>query len=278
MGNATQTIVVKHRGNPGILAGVLGCLFGVLGILTLGVVFVPLAAFCSPVGLLRGLAGLSGSGIAVSLLAGVLTIMGFVFSPSLWLLAGGLLVASQAQEPTAPSTSMLAMTDEPSQPVIAALPGKRDLLRKSAVETGQEKSITLKKGETLGTILRDLGATPEEVKAIAAVLGPRGRDGNRQEGQKIRVLLSPVRGSQRLQPVRVMLVGETSVEAVVALSDRGTYVSDPNDCEVRGIEDETHDDPIRKAKLKEDNKRLEADWIREKQRREEAEKRKALAQ
>jgi murein DD-endopeptidase MepM/ murein hydrolase activator NlpD len=83
----------------------------------------------------------------------------------------------------------------------------------------------MKKGETLGAILRDLGATPEEVKAIAAVLGPRGRDGNLKEGQKIRVLLSPVRGTQRLQPVRVTLVGETAIEAVVALSDLGKYVA-----------------------------------------------------
>jgi murein DD-endopeptidase MepM/ murein hydrolase activator NlpD len=82
----------------------------------------------------------------------------------------------------------------------------------------------MKKGETLGAILRDLGATPEEIKAIAAALGPRGRDGNLKEGQKLRVLLSPVRGSQRQQPVRVTLVGETAIEAVVALSDLGKYV------------------------------------------------------
>jgi murein DD-endopeptidase MepM/ murein hydrolase activator NlpD len=91
--------------------------------------------------------------------------------------------------------------------------------------SGNERNIVMKKGETLGAILRDLGATPEEIKAIAAVLGPRGRDGNLKEGQKIRVLLSPVRGSQRLQPVRVTLVGETAIEAVVALSDLGKYVA-----------------------------------------------------
>src|SRR5262249_46662110 len=40
-----------------------------------------------------------------------------------------------------------------------------------------------------------------------------------------RVLLSTVRGTQRLQPLRVMLVGDQSIEAVVALSDLGRYVS-----------------------------------------------------
>jgi murein DD-endopeptidase MepM/ murein hydrolase activator NlpD len=88
-----------------------------------------------------------------------------------------------------------------------------------------ERSIVMKKGETLSAILRDLGATPEEIKAITAVLGPRGRDGNLKEGQKIRVLLSPFRGTQRLQPVRLTLVGETAIEAIVALSDLGKYVA-----------------------------------------------------
>jgi murein DD-endopeptidase MepM/ murein hydrolase activator NlpD len=109
-----------------------------------------------------------------------------------------------------------------------------------------ERGIVMKKGETLGAILRDLGATPEEIKAIAAVLGPRGRDGNLKEGQKIRVLLSPVRGSQRQQPVRVTLVGETAIEAVVALSDLGKYVGvDVQSAETKvadAAEDDEEDD------------------------------------
>src|SRR5215475_57323 len=88
-----------------------------------------------------------------------------------------------------------------------------------------ERFITIKKNDTLSAILRDLGATPEEIKAIGAVLGVRARDGNLKESQKLRVLLSPVRGTERLQPVRVMIVGEQGVEAIVALSDLGRYVS-----------------------------------------------------
>jgi murein DD-endopeptidase MepM/ murein hydrolase activator NlpD len=92
---------------------------------------------------------------------------------------------------------------------------------------GNERLITIKKGDVLGPILRDLGAIPEEVRAIYAVLGDRARDGNLKEGQKLRILLSPVRGTQRLQPVRVMLVNDqNNVEAVVALSDiNNRYVS-----------------------------------------------------
>ena len=36
--------------------------------------------------------------------------------------------------------------------------------------------------------------------------------------------MSSVDGSQRLQPVRVIITGDSAVEAVVALSDRGRYV------------------------------------------------------
>jgi TPR repeat protein len=143
MGQATQTIVVKRRGSTGVLAGVLGCLFGAFGIVTLGIVFVPLAALCSAIGLLRGLAGLSGSGIAVSLLGGVLTILGFVFSPSLWFLAGGLLVASQAQEPTAPSTSMVAMTDEINRAIPAEELDQAELLRRAADQGDAEAQNNL---------------------------------------------------------------------------------------------------------------------------------------
>jgi murein DD-endopeptidase MepM/ murein hydrolase activator NlpD len=109
-----------------------------------------------------------------------------------------------------------------------------------------ERTIPIKKGDTLAALLRDLGATPEEIKSIAALLGARARDGNLRDGQKLRVLLSPVRGNSRMQPVRVVLVGETSVEAVVALSDMGGYVNvDVQSAETAAVaqaEDDDDDD------------------------------------
>ena len=112
--------------------------------------------------------------------------------------------------------------------------------------SANERTIPIKKGDTLAALLRDLGATPEEIKSIAALLGARARDGNLRDGQKLRVLLSPVRGNARMQPVRVVLVGETSVEAVVALSDVGGYVSvDVQSAETASVaqaEDDDDDD------------------------------------
>jgi murein DD-endopeptidase MepM/ murein hydrolase activator NlpD len=88
-----------------------------------------------------------------------------------------------------------------------------------------ERTVTVKKGENISTILRDLGASPDEIKAVASVLGPRGRDNGLKEGHRVRVLLAGTAGAARQQPVRVIVANESVIEAVVALSDMGRYVS-----------------------------------------------------
>jgi len=111
------------------------------------------------------------------------------------------------------------------------VPENFTLLPKTTAQTSggtnsNERTVTVKKGENVSTILRDLGATPDEIKAIAGQLGAKGRDGGLKEGQKLRILLSPASlVGQRLQPVRVIVIGDTTVEAIVALSDMGKYVS-----------------------------------------------------
>jgi murein DD-endopeptidase MepM/ murein hydrolase activator NlpD len=86
-----------------------------------------------------------------------------------------------------------------------------------------EHLVTVKRGESVGSILRELGAIPDEIKPILAVLGPRAREGGIKEGQKLRVLTASA-GLGHMQPVRVIISGDSGVEAAVALSDRGTYV------------------------------------------------------
>ncbi|UFZ03277.1 M23 family metallopeptidase [Bradyrhizobium ontarionense] len=90
-----------------------------------------------------------------------------------------------------------------------------------------ERVHLVKKGDTVASILRDQGATPDEARAIAAQLGPRGRDGGLKEGEKLRILMgpsSPAPGA-RLQPFRVIVANDTMIEAVAALSDLGKYVA-----------------------------------------------------
>src|ERR1700732_2954442 len=88
-----------------------------------------------------------------------------------------------------------------------------------------ERVHMVKKGDTVTSVLRDKGVTPEDAKAIAGTLGARGRDGGLKEGEKLRILMAPAGPGQRLQPYRVVVANDTAVEAVAALSDLGKYVA-----------------------------------------------------
>ena len=87
-----------------------------------------------------------------------------------------------------------------------------------------EKVIAVKKGETVASVLKELGAEPDEIAAITKELGSYGKDGGIKPGQKLRILMSPMPNSKRLQPVRVIVADDAAIDAAVALSDAGQYV------------------------------------------------------
>jgi murein DD-endopeptidase MepM/ murein hydrolase activator NlpD len=106
-----------------------------------------------------------------------------------------------------------------------------------------EKQIVVKKGDSASSILRDLGTTPDDIGAIVKVLGPRGRDGGIKEGQKLRVLMAAVPGTQKLQPIRVIVANDASIDAVVALADTGKYVAvDAKNVDTEVAAEDTNDD------------------------------------
>jgi len=82
----------RRSSNEGVAPGLIGCIFAVLGIFTLGVIFIPIAAACSAVGILLALAGRSGSGFGVSAVAAALTFAGALASPTVWALLAGLAI------------------------------------------------------------------------------------------------------------------------------------------------------------------------------------------
>jgi len=88
-----------------------------------------------------------------------------------------------------------------------------------------ERTIVLKKGDSVSAILREMGATADEVKAITAAFGGRGKDSSPRDGYKLRVLLAPGSDVVRLRPVRVIIATEAAVEAMVAWSEMGKYVA-----------------------------------------------------
>jgi murein DD-endopeptidase MepM/ murein hydrolase activator NlpD len=108
------------------------------------------------------------------------------------------------------------------------VPENITLFPKSANQTTggnawSERYHIVRKGETITTILRDLGVGPDDIRAVASALGPRGREGGLKEGQKLRILITVI--GQRIQPSRVIVSSDTVAEAAVALSDLGKYVS-----------------------------------------------------
>ncbi|MBN8965742.1 MAG: M23 family metallopeptidase, partial [Rhizobiales bacterium] len=111
------------------------------------------------------------------------------------------------------------------------VPENITLLAKTASQTTggnawNERSVTVKKGENIATIPKELGASADEISAIAAALGPRGRNNGLKEGQKLRILLATTEDAEpHQQPIRVIVLGDSTIDAVVALSDMGKYVS-----------------------------------------------------
>ena len=106
---------------------------------------------------------------------------------------------------------------------VTLLPKTKDQI--TGGNPSNERVHVVKKGDTIQSVLRDQGASPEEIKAIVGTLGAKGRDGGIKEGQKIRIMMAPMGPGQRLQPLRVIVANDTTIEAVAALSDFGKYVA-----------------------------------------------------
>lgn len=120
---------------------------------------------------------------------------------------------------------------------LAAIAENMMVVQKTASETKGgnewiEKTIVAKKGETLVSILKELGARTEPTRALIVVFN-RGRDGNLKEGLRIRVLMTPA-PTGGVQPLRVSIFNDAAHEATVALSDMGRYVSvaEPRDMQI----------------------------------------------
>jgi murein DD-endopeptidase MepM/ murein hydrolase activator NlpD len=92
----------------------------------------------------------------------------------------------------------------------------------AAVDDGDHVT-TAKKGDTVASILQNLGAPADRIAQIVAVLGAPAADGGLKEGEKVHVLLEP-NGLGRQLPLRVMVVDDSGLLAAAALSDTGAYV------------------------------------------------------
>ena len=88
-----------------------------------------------------------------------------------------------------------------------------------------ERTVVLKKGDSVSAILRDIGATADELKAITAAFGGRGRDSSPKDGYKLRVLLAPRADGIAAAAGPRHHCDRQRIEAMVAWSDKGKYVA-----------------------------------------------------
>jgi len=126
------------------------------------------------------------------------------------------------------------------------VPENVTLLAKTANQTSggtdwSERLVTAKHGETVGSILRELGGAPDEIKAILAIFGPAGAT-PLKDGQRLRVLMAPA-GIGHMQPLRVIIMGDSAIQAAAALSDTGRYVP----VDIRNVDSDVADAPADEA-------------------------------
>ncbi|MGB6534891.1 MAG: M23 family metallopeptidase [Xanthobacteraceae bacterium] len=129
----------------------------------------------------------------------------------------------------APMALSYAPTDGPD-PYIGfearIVPMNVTLLAKSQPSTRTDETeqiIAAKAGDSVASILRQLGAAPDTIKAVLATLDPQSSLGTLAEGQRLQVLMAPP-ALGHVVPLRVLVEGNSSIEAAVALSDQGSYV------------------------------------------------------
>lgn len=84
--STVQSVEVKH--GTGMVAGIIACVLAVLGILFLGIVFVPIAAIVAIFGTVIAIKNKNNAGIGVNALAWVLIISGVFTSPVLLTVIG----------------------------------------------------------------------------------------------------------------------------------------------------------------------------------------------
>ena len=82
-----MTEVNVNRGT-GMVAGIIPCILAVLGILFLGIIFVPLAAIVALIGTIIAVKNRNMTGIGVNVLAWILVLFGFFTSPILMMALG----------------------------------------------------------------------------------------------------------------------------------------------------------------------------------------------
>ena len=132
----------------------------------------------------------------------------------------------------------------PDQPLVAPplerdVPPNTTIVEKSWNEQLEDihqktevKSVTVKRGDTLMSILIDAGAESWQAKAIYEAMAPVFLAKSLQKGQEVRLTLAPAPGDTgQMEPIKVSLFNGKRHEVTIARNGAGDYVAsdDPID-------------------------------------------------
>ncbi|MEH3117688.1 MAG: M23 family metallopeptidase [Methylorubrum populi] len=100
-------------------------------------------------------------------------------------------------------------------------------LRSGEAPLVEERDLALKRGETLEGLLKATGqASDAALAGIVAALGGKTKVTALSEGQQFRVQIAPgPKPGDGRQVTRVVLFGESGVQAIAAINDHGSFVS-----------------------------------------------------
>lgn len=149
----TVNIVIRPM-SAGLIVGLVGCGFGVLGIFAYGLIFAPLGIICAISGFALSLFGRSAWGVVVSLLAGMLNVAAALKTPLLLILLGAGLIASLFHTP---ATKGLAppVTSAGNQPSVlqasTPVPGSAASTIQSAPSTADQGLVQLAQASNWAT-------------------------------------------------------------------------------------------------------------------------------
>ncbi|MFG1463994.1 M23 family metallopeptidase [Xanthobacter sp. DSM 24535] len=127
------------------------------------------------------------------------------------------------------------------------VPENVSFLSKTSDETSggnawSDQTVLVKKGDTIVSVLTDVGVTQDEARQAAAAFG-RGRDGTVKEGLRIR-LLTQDGADKKTHPLRISLFSDAGHEGTVAKADNDKFVqvAEPTETDVGGISEDVDGD------------------------------------
>ena len=99
-------------------------------------------------------------------------------------------------------------------------------LRSGEAPLVEERDLALKRGDTIEAMLKATGyATDATIAGIVAALGGKAKVSGLSEGQQFRVQVAPGgKPGDGRQVTRVVLYGESGVQAIAAINDKGAFV------------------------------------------------------